>query len=134
MSSLGSNLVDVGSLGLSSLRAASRYTTNNMGLRESPWGVPIMVVNSVDSFPHVRFNLVLARRNLISVSSSLSTMSFRISSNLSLWMVSKALLRSIPNMVNDSWYFLILAMSILCAKTMSVVDLLGLKPAWDADK
>ena len=73
-----------------------------MGLSESPCGVPIIVLIFVFSEPHVMLRLVLARRNLISFISSLSTIFSSTASSFSLLMVSNALDRSIPRMVNDS--------------------------------
>ena len=68
------------------------------------------------------------------LSSSESTMSLRISINFFLSMVSKALLMSIPRIVQVYWNFCILAIRNLCARTISVVNLFGLNPACDADK
>ena len=117
-----------GSNGLTSLRAFSRYTTNRIGLRLSPWGVPILLVNFFSSLvpPILIFRQVLLRRNRTNLSSSSSMMVSSMLRRVALSIVSKTADMSIPVIVMCS----VFAGSHLCFHATSAVLLFGWKPLW----
>ena len=74
-------VVGLGSVGRTSLRACSKYIVNRNGRNLSPCGVPTLLVNGFDvavSFILVSMT-VPHRRKCISLCSSSSTISFTIS-------------------------------------------------------
>ena len=96
-----------------SFRACSRYMVKSTGLSPSPWGVPTLLVKG--AFISALFILVLMcvllNKNCMSLSSSSSTMFFRICRRISLSMVSNAADMSIPvififmfSMSRSSWF------------------------------
>ena len=78
--SASNEVVGLGSVGRTSMRACSKYTVNRTRLKLSPYGMPTLLVNGFDV--EVPFILVSMtgplRRNCISLCSSLSTIGFTL--------------------------------------------------------
>ena len=117
---------------LTSFRAFSKYMENNMGLRLSPCGDPMLLSNGFSFVaPFIRmFMKVSLRRKRIILSSSSSTISLSMSSKVCLSIVSKADDMSIPVILISTSSFLVLVASHLCAHATSAVLLSGLNPLW----
>ena len=123
-----------GDLGLpitvrTSFRVYSRYMVKSTGLSPSPWGVPTLLVKG--AFISTLFILVLMcvllNKNCMSLSSSYSTMFFRICRRISLSMVSNAADMSIPVIFIFMFSVTVFAASHLWVQTTSEVLRSGLK-------
>ena len=121
-----------GSDGLTSLRTFSRYTTNRIVLRLSPWGVPILFVNFFSSFvpPILIFRQVLLRKNRNNLSSSSSMMVSSMLRRVALSIVPKAADMSISVIVMFIFSCSVFAASHLCVHATFAVLLFGRKPFW----
>ena len=106
------------------------------GLSPSPWGVPTLLVKG--AFISALFILVLMcvllNKNCMSLSSTSSTMFFRICRRISLSMVSNAADMSIPVIFIFMFSVTVFAASHLWVQTTSEVLCSGLKPLWLCDR
>ena len=113
-----------------SFRACSRYVVKSTGLCPSPRGLPTLLVKG--AFLSALFILVLMcvllNKNCMSLSSSSSTMSFRICRRISLSMVSNAADMSIPVIFIFMFSVTVFAAIHLWVQTTSEVLRSGLKP------
>ena len=113
-----------------SFGACSRYMVKSTGLSPSPWGVPTFLVKG--AFIPALFILVLMcvllNKNCMSLSSSSSTMFFRICRRISLSMVSNAADMSIPVIFIFMFSVTVFAASHMWVQTTSEVLRSGLKP------
>ena len=119
-----------GSNDLTSLRAFSRYTTNRLGLRLSPWGVSILLVNFFSSFvpPILIFRQVLLRRNRTNLSWSSSMMVLTVKESCSVYCVEGCWHVYPSNCFIFSCS--VFAARHLCVHATSAVLLFGQKPLW----
>jgi hypothetical protein len=104
---------------------------NRTGLRQYPWGAPMLVSNGAKSaVPIFACSVVLLSRMWTILKLSSSVMLLSPSSILWRSSISNALLMSAPRMKISSRAFMIRAISHLCAQAASDVLLFCRKPLW----
>ena len=99
--SSSNEVVGLGSVGRTSLRACSKYIENRTGLKLALCGVPTLLVSGFDvEVPYSLVSMTVPlRRNCISLCSSSSTIDFTISRRWRLFIVSKAADLSMPEIL-----------------------------------
>ena len=127
--SSSNDVVGLGSVSRTSLRACSKYIVNRTGLKLSTCGVPTLLVNGFDvEVPFILVSITVPlRRNCISLCSSSSTIDFTISSIWRLFIVSKAADISMPEILIVVSYLGAIAASHLCVHITSAL----LRSGWD---